>query len=437
MGSRPNFIFILADDLGYADLGCYGCRRPSTPVLDGLAHTGLRFSDAYANSSLCSPTRFALITGRYQYRYRGSHDEPIGGHGRGSRVLGLSPHEPSLPSRLKRGGYATALVGKWHLGYPPHFGPRASGYDEFFGSVGGAVDYFQHTDMAGIHDLYDNETEVFVDGYYTDLVADRAAEYVNRASRRGGHFMLSVHFTAPHWPWQRREDRERPVPARDSLSHVTGGSVGLYYDMVRQMDEGIGRILQAVRDSGIEQDTLIVFTSDNGGERYSDVWPFVGKKMDLLEGGIRVPLVISWPGTVAGGRVTGQVAMSMDWLPTMLAAADLDAEATGGELDGCSLLEVLRQPDREFERDAFWRMKHRDQQAYRRGPWKYLSMDGNEYLFNLAEDARERANKAPIEPQRLQSMRHEFQIWSATMPPIAPDAWVGFPHKAELMARPS
>ena len=437
MTSKPNFIFILADDLGYADLGCYGSRHPSTPVLDGLARSGLRFSDAYANSSLCSPTRFALITGRYQYRYRGAHDEPIAGHGRDSRVLGLSPHEPSLPSRLKGAGYRTALVGKWHLGYPPHFGPRASGYDEFFGSVGGAVDYFRHTDMAGIHDLYGNETEVFVDGYYTDLVADRAAEYVDGASRRGGPFLLSVHFTAPHWPWQRREDRGRPVPACDNLSHVTGGSVEAYYGMVRQMDEGIGRILQAIRRSGIEQDTLIVFTSDNGGERFSDVWPFVGKKMDLLEGGIRVPLVVNWPGMVAGGRVTDQVAMSMDWLPTMMAAAGLDAEATGGELDGCSLLEVLRQPDREFERDAFWRMKYRDQQAYRRGSWKYLSMDGNEYLFNLAEDARERANKAPLEPQRLEAMRRRFQAWSATMPPIAPDALVGFPYKAESMAQPS
>jgi arylsulfatase A-like enzyme len=437
MASQPNFIFILADDLGYADLGCYGCRHPNTPVLDGLARSGLRFTDGYANSSLCSPTRFALITGRYQYRYRGAHDEPIGGQGRDSRVLGLSPQEPSMPSRLKQAGYATALIGKWHLGYPPYFSPRASGYDEFFGSVGGAVDYFRHTDMAGIHDLYDNDTEVHVSDYYTDVIADRATGYVARAATRGKPFLLSVHFTAPHWPWQLREDRDRPVPACDNLSHVTGGSIEAYYGMVEQMDEGIGRILQEVRRSGIEQDTLVVFTSDNGGERYSDVWPFVGKKMDLLEGGIRVPLIASWPGTVAAGRVTDQVAMTMDWLPTMLDAAQVGADATGGPMDGHSLLSVLRRPGCEFERDAFWRMKYRDQKAYRRGSWKYLSLLGNEYLFNLAEDARERANKAPIEPQRLEAMRLGFQAWSATMPPIAPDAWVGFPYKAELMAQPS
>ena len=437
MASQPNVIFILADDLGYADLGCYGCRHPSTPVLDGLARSGLRFTDGYANSSLCSPTRFALITGRYQYRYRGAHDEPIGGQGRNSRVLGLSPDEPCLPSRLGRAGYSTALMGKWHLGYPPHFGPRASGYDEFFGSVGGAVDYFRHTDMSGIHDLYENEEEVHVDGYYTDLVADRAADYVTRAAGTGRPFLLSVHFTAPHWPWQLCEDRNRPIPACDSLSHVSGGSIEAYYGMVRQMDEGIGRIVQAVQLGGIEQETLIVFTSDNGGERFSDTWPFVGKKMDLLEGGIRVPLIASWPGTVRAGGVTGQVALSMDWLPTLMDAAGVDAAASGGELDGRSLLCVLRDPDDAFDRDVFWRMKFRDQKAFRRGPWKYLAMDGNEYLFDLAADARERANKALLEPRRLEAMRHAYEAWSATMPPIAPDAWVGFPHRAELLANPS
>ena len=423
MASRPNVIFILADDLGYADLGCYGCRHPSTPVLDGLARSGLRFTDGYANSSLCSPTRFALITGRYQYRYRGAHDEPIGGQGRNSRVLGLSPDEPCLPSRLGRAGYSTALMGKWHLGYPPHFGPRASGYDEFFGSVGGAVDYFRHTDMSGIHDLYENEEEVHVDGYYTDLVADRAADYVTRAAGTGRPFLLSVHFTAPHWPWQLCEDRNRPIPACDSLSHVSGGSIEAYYGMVRQMDEGIGRIVQAVQLGGIEQETLIVFTSDNGGERFSDNWPLVGGKMDLTEGGIRVPWIAHWPRGIAAGGVTAQHCLTMDWSATML-------ELGGGTphpdypLDGVSLARVLADPTDTFARPMHWRMKHRQQRALRDGDWKYLKVDEHEYLFDIRADARERANLGPHQPERLGAMREAFEAWEATMPPIPEDASV-------------
>ena len=434
---RPNIIFILADDLGYADLGCYGSRFNSTPVLDSLARSGVLFTDGYANSSLCSPTRFALITGRYQYRYRGAHDEPIGGAGRGSSVLGLMPKVPTLPSRLQAVGYRTALAGKWHLGYPPHFGPRKSGYDEFFGSVGGAVDYFRHTDLQGIHDLYENETEVFHEGYYTDLVADRACRFVGSMAKGDRPFFLSVHFTAPHWPWQRRQDANKDIPACDNLAHTTGGSLEVYQEMVHQMDEGIERILASVRQAGIEQDTLIVFTSDNGGERFSDLWPFSGKKMDLLEGGIRVPLIASWPGSLPSGRKTSQTAISMDWTPTLLEAADAQADEGTQSFDGMSLLNTLRNPDEVVDRDLFWRMKFRDQKAYRRGPWKYLSLDGVEYLYNLTEDARERANKAPLQQGRIAEMRARFIEWDRSMPPIAADAWVGHAYDSKSMALPS
>jgi arylsulfatase A-like enzyme len=188
-----NFIFILADDLGYADLGCYGGRAPVSPNIDRMAAEGLRFTRGYANSSVCSPTRFALATGRYQYRIRGAAEEPIGSAMRGDKVIGLPPGHPTLASRLKEAGYRTALVGKWHLGFPPHFGPLMSGYDEHFGPISGGVDYFTHQDSFGVHDLFENGREVERDGYLTDLLSDRAVEFVSRCAQSKQPFLLSLH----------------------------------------------------------------------------------------------------------------------------------------------------------------------------------------------------------------------------------------------------
>jgi arylsulfatase A-like enzyme len=193
--------------------------------------------------------------------------------------------------------------------------------------------------------------------------------------------------------------------------------------MVAHMDEGIGAILDALARTGRDEDTLVVFTSDNGGERYSDTWPFVGGKMDLLEGGIRVPLLARWPALVPAGRVTRQVAITMDWVATFLEAAGVSPHPDY-PLDGTSLLGVLRAPERTFERELFWRMKHRDQRAVRAGAWKYLAMDGHEYLFDLGADGRERANLARREPGRLAALRGRFEAWSATMPPVPADAAV-------------
>jgi arylsulfatase A-like enzyme len=204
--SRPSFVFILADDLGYADLGCYGARSGSSPNLDRIAADGLRYTQGYANSSVCSPTRFALATGRWQHRLRGGADEPIASRSRGSAALGLPPGHPTLASLLHNVGYATALVGKWHLGFPPHFGPLKSGYQEFFGPMSGGVDYFSHVDFAGRHDLYRGEAEVHREGYLTDLLSEEAIAFLKRA--KGKPFLLSLHYTAPHWPWEARGDAE-------------------------------------------------------------------------------------------------------------------------------------------------------------------------------------------------------------------------------------
>ena len=428
--TRPNIIFIVADDLGYADLGCYGGRDasfgPVSPVLDGLAARGLKLTQGYSNSPVCSPTRFALMTGRYQYRLRGAAEEPINSKSRGSTTLGLPPEHPTLPSLLRDAGYRTALMGKWHLGYPPAFGPLRSGYDEFFGPMSGGVDYFTHCSSTGQHDLYLGDAEQQEDGYLTDLITDHGLDFVRRmagGARSGTPFFLSLHYTAPHWPWETRDDEALAQEVKGNLFHLHGGNIDTYRRMIHHMDEGIGRLMDLLRAEGLERNTLVVFTSDNGGERFSDNWPLVGGKMDLTEGGIRVPWIAHWPAVIAPGSISTQTCMTMDWSATMLDAAGAPAAASH-PLDGRSLMPLLRNATWHDDQPLFWRMNHRGQRAMRHGPWKYLRVDGHDYLFNLEGDERERANLAPIAPERLAAMVQAWEAWEATMPPIPADATV-------------
>ena len=437
---RPNIVFIVADDLGYADLGCYGGRDavfgPVSPVLDRLAARGLKLTQGYANSPVCSPTRFAMITGRYQYRLRGAAEEPIRSD-RGSTTLGLPPEHPTLPSLLRGAGYRTALVGKWHLGFPPHFGPLKSGYEEFFGPLSGGVDYFTHQDSRGRHDLWngDLETPPQAPGderYLTDLLTDRAIDFVDRMAAQPAPFFLSLHYTAPHWPWETRDDAGRAPLVKDNLFDLSGGDIHTYRRMVHHMDEGIGRIVAALERHGLADDTLLVFTSDNGGERFSDSWPLVGGKMDLTEGGIRVPWIAHWPAAIAPGGVSSQHCLTMDWSATMLDAAGVAADPAF-PLDGVSLMPVLQNAGHRFHRPMHWRMHHRGQRALRDGDWKYLRVDGHDYLFDLSADERERANKAGREPGRLQDLRAAWEAWNDGMPPIPADATVSLGYSSSDM----
>jgi len=435
-----NFVFILADDLGYADLGCYGGRAPASPRIDALAAAGLRFTQGYANSPVCSPTRFALITGRYQYRLRGAAEEPLSGRTRGSTTLGLPPSHPTLASLLRAAGYRTALVGKWHLGFPPHFGPQLSGYDEHFGPYAGGVDYFTHTDPAGRHDLFDNGEEVTREGYLTDLLSARAVEFVRACGKARKPFLLSLHYTAPHWPWETRDDERVAAGLVGRIYHLDGGSIRTYQRMIRHMDEGIGQLVDAIEALGLSQDTMIVFTSDNGGERFSDSWPLIGGKMDLTEGGIRVPYVAHWPRVIPAGGVTDQLAITMDWTTTFLEAAGVAAHPDY-PLDGVSLMPVLRDPRAADQgalrgRELYWRMKYRRQRALREGRWKYLAVEDNEYLFDVEQDERERANLARREPQRLAAMRGRYEAWNAQFGPLPEDAVVSVVYTEKDMPRP-
>jgi len=439
MATRPNIIFIVADDLGIADLGCYGGRDaefgPVSPVLDGLASKGLRFTQGYANSPVCSPTRFALMTGRYQYRLRGAAEEPINSKSRGSTTLGLPPEHPTLPSLLRASGYRTALIGKWHLGYPPSFGPLRSGYEEFFGPMAGGVDYFTHCDSRGQHDLWFGEEERADEGYLTDLITARSVDYIDRmaaGAKADTPFFLSLHYTAPHWPWETRDDEALAQEVKDNLFHLHGGNIHTYRRMIHHMDEGIGQVMAALKRHGLTDNTLVVFTSDNGGERFSDNWPLVGGKMDLTEGGIRVPWIAHWPTVIAPGGVSAQQCLTMDWSATLLDAAGAPAD-TAYPLDGVSLLPVLKDCAHSFRRPLHWRMNHRGQRALRDGDWKYLRVDGHDYLFNIPADERERANHAGREPARLAAMRAAWETWNASMPPIPDDATISLGYSAQDM----
>ena len=436
---HPNIIYIVCDDLGYADLGCYGGREANfgavSPNIDRLATGGMKFTQGYSNSPVCSPTRFALITMRYQYRLRGAMEEPINSRSKGSTTLGLPPEVPTLPSLLKKAGYHTALIGKWHLGYPPSFGPRRSGYDEFFGIMAGGVDYFTHCTSTGEHDLYIDEHEHHEVGYLTDVLSQRAVDHVHQRAadaKAGKPFLLSLHYTAPHWPWETRDDAHVAPDVAKNLFHLHGGDIHTYRRMIHHMDEGIGALMTALREEGLEENTLIVFTSDNGGERFSDSWPLVGGKMDLTEGGIRVPWIAHWPAAIQAGTVSTQHCMTMDWSATLLDAGGGQADPDW-PLDGVSLLNVLRDPAQRFERPLYWRMNHRGQRALREGDWKYLQVDGHEYLFNIGKDERERANLATREPQRLERLRAQWLQWNESVPPIPADATVSLGYSAKDM----
>ena len=436
---QPNFVFILADDLGYADLGCCGARDSTlpggvSPHLDRLAREGMLFTDGYSNSPVCSPTRFALATGRYQYRLRGAAEEPLAGTAKGNPILGLPPEHPTLPSMLRDAGYSTALVGKWHLGYRPHFGPEKSGYQQFFGPMAGGVDYFSHCARNGDHDLWEGEHQVRREGYLTDLLSERAVQFVRE--QKNNPFLLSLHYTAPHWPWLTRDDIGESRRIDGAIPHLDGGSIATYRRMIHHMDEGIGQLLAALRETGADDNTLVVFTSDNGGERFSDTWPFIGQKMDLLEGGIRVPLLARWPARIKAAQVSRTPAITMDWTTTMLAAAGVAPSAAYAQ-DGVSLLPLFSDPTWQPSRDLYWRMAHRRQRALRQGHWKYLRIDEHEYLFDLARDERERANQASRDPQRLASMRDAWEAWAATMPGIPADAKVSLLYGEAQMPRPS
>ncbi|RFU82857.1 twin-arginine translocation pathway signal protein [Streptomyces triticagri] len=412
---RPNILFILGDDLGWADLSSYGSTHIRTPNLDRLGRQGVRFTDAYSGSATCSPTRFSLYTGRYPGRTEGGLAEPIA-----DNSVGLEPTHPTLASLLRDSGYATALIGKWHCGYLPDYSPTKSGWDEFFGNFGGALEYYSKLGGDGSYDLYrgsvrEGDAEYKDLRYYTRILTERAEDHVRRGRDRDEPWLLNLNFTTPHWPWIADGDTEqsaeivRRIKAGDprALWHADGGSVAKYTEMVEDLDRSVGRVLDALRASGQERDTLVFFASDNGGERFSYNWPLSGNKASLQEGGIRVPALLRWPARIDGGQVSGLPVFSPDWTATLLEVAGARPHPAY-PLDGTSLAGYLLRGEEVPERDLFWRV--RGERALRRGDWKYYrGKGGTDQLFDLGRDQREQADRASARPELLAELRGKWE----------------------------
>src|SRR5512132_2121182 len=388
---RPNVVLIITDDVGYGDFGSYGAPDVKTPNIDGLARDGVRLTDFYANGATCSPTRAGLISGRYQQRY--GIEQPLGTLGKGDWDRGLPPSGRSLPQLLKTNGYATALVGKWHLGWKSEFSPGAHGFEYFFGFKSGFIDYYQHTagtDAPVKADLFENDRPVDTAGYMTDLITERSIRFIEQHARQP--FFIDVAYNAAHWPYQRPD---QPSTARDNARHLgpfddPTSTRADYVAMLERADQGVGQILRALDRLGLRQNTIVIFTNDNGGEWLSRNDPLFHHKGSVWEGGIRVPASVRWPGRISPGRVSGQVGITMDLTASILAATGTHVPSDA-RLEGIDLFPVLEGRAPEIERTLFWRViGARPQQAVRAGDWKLIYDGPRAMLFNVRTDLGER-----------------------------------------------
>lgn len=416
---KPNVLIIVGDDMGYADVGFHGCQDIPTPHLDALAASGVRFTNGYASGPYCSPTRAGLLTGRYQNRF-GHEFNPGGGN------QGLPVTETTLADRLKAAGYVTGIVGKWHLGALPEMHPQQRGFDEFFGFLGGAHSYFL---SAGI--LRGDEPVKEMD-YTTDAFGREAAAFIER--HRARPWFLYLAFNAVHTPMEATDDRIAKFAGVEDKQRRT------YDAMMLAMDEAIGRVLSKVADTGLKQDTLVMFISDNGGPTMPGVTvngsrnhPLRGSKRTTLEGGIHVPFVLSWPEHLEPG-IYDQPVIQLDLHATALAAAQADVPPAG-QLDGVDLLPFLRGEKTGAPHEAlFWRFGQ--QMAIRMGDYKLVRYDSNAdtltgarnqpvtaaKLYRLSDDIGETKDLAAAMPDKLKELQARWDAWDAT---LVPPLWGG------------
>jgi arylsulfatase A-like enzyme len=415
--SRPNVILIMTDDMGYGDLRSYGGTDIRTPHIDRLATDGVRLTDAYANGVLCSPTRAALISGRYPQR--NAIETALGPEG----TRGLPVNGSSLPQLLKDRGYRTALVGKWHLGgtvtgEARNGGPRAHGFDYFFGLMGSHVDYWHHNRGPKAEDLWENETRISLDGeYLTTLISDRTVQFIEQSAAAGQPFFVDVAYNAPHWPYDRPD---KPSPPPGSGAHVLANAENPptradYAAMMASVDEGVGRIVQTIERLGLTRDTIVIFTNDNGGEWLSNGGPLFNRKWTVWEGGIRVPAIVKWPGRIPAGTVSDQPAITYDWSASLAAVA---GAAVPAHYEGIDLFPILEGRAPKVERTFFWRTapnSNRSQQAVRQGDWKLVVDANHMLLFNLRDDIGERRDLTAARPDLVRRLRPLIAEWARSV----------------------
>ena len=426
---RPNVILIVADDLGYADLGCQNLSRDvRTPYIDSLAANGVRMASGYVSGTLCSPSRAGLLTGRYQQRFGHEHNPGPDS----ADTFGLPLDQPTLPQQLKSVGYTTAMVGKWHLGNRPEFHPTRRGFDEFFGFLGGAHGY--NTVGQGANVLQRGTQPLDKTDYLTDVFSREAAEFIDRQGRARSAagawgepdrkpFFLYLAYNAVHTPMQ------APLQYLARFPDEKDDTRKAMLAMLTAMDEGVGQVLAKLREHRLEEDTLIVFLSDNGGPTHANGSrnaPLRGVKNTAWEGGIRVPFIVQWKGSLPAGKVYDHPVIALDIAPTIYSVAGVST-LPKGRYDGVELLPYLSGANPSPPHDAlFWRSG--EQWAVRSGTHKLTRADVSAppKLFDLTKDAAESNDLAAKQPELATSLRSKYDAWNAT---LAAPLWRDIPEE--------
>lgn len=407
---QPNIVVIMADDLGYGGIAPYGNISIQTPNLNLLAAQGIRFTDFHSNGAVCSPTRAALMTGKYQQRTGVDGVITAKSH----REVGLSLDEVTIAEEFKSHGYNTGMFGKWHLGYSKAFNPTLQGFDVYTGFVSGNVDYHGHIDQEGYLDWWKGTEIENEEGYTTDLITDYGVEYIsaNEPSKTGKPFFLYLPHEAPHGPYQRRIDKVLREVGQPGTEEVDQDSIAsIYKEMVEVMDEGIGRIIGALKESGQYENTIVLFLSDNGANHYGSNGVLRGFKGGVYEGGSRVPAIISYPNKLKGGVVSEQTVVTMDILPTLLDF--IGKKPTGSNIDGISIKDNLVLQDSLPSRDLFF--TYRNKGFVRSGDWKLVSIKSDDAeileLYNLSNDLEEQNDVHLDNLDLTKSLHSKLKVW--------------------------
>lgn len=416
---RTNVLAIVTDDAGYADFGCFGGTEIPTPHIDSLARDGVKFTQAYVSASVCAPSRAGLLTGRYQQRFGHEFNGPSRPQpGFTQDDMGLDPGEVTIGEAFRREGYRTFAAGKWHMGLKPQFHPRKQGFDEFYGFLGGSRSYFPiETEVSAGRQMHLNEFTVPESSvtYLTDNLADATREFISETFPYPWFIYLA--FNAVHTPMHAKEEDLRRFRDIESKSRRT------YAAMTKALDDAVGRVLAELKEQGVEQNTLVVLINDNGGaaNNSSDNGIYRGMKGSKWEGGIRVPMLMRWPGHLPAGTTYDRPVIALDILPTALAAIEARESTYPAELDGVNLLPYVtgKETGRPHE-TLFWRRGVAA--AVRKGPWKLIRIEGRPAaLVNVEQDPRERSNRLADRPELVEELLGDLQQWEQG---LAPPKWV-------------
>lgn len=407
--NQHNVVLIMADDMGYNDLGCYGNPSHHTPNIDRLAASGFMLTDYHSNGVVCSPTRASLLTGLYP--------QEAGVEGvvtsKSHRERGMSPGKFTLAEYLKKSGYATAIFGKWHLGYQPEFGPNVQGFDQFTGFVSGNVDYISHIDQEGYEDWWNNQNLQKEEGYLTDLITHNAIEYLEEKENDKPFFLYLAH-GAPHSPYQGPNDKaDRTVGGDFPIQGSREDKEAAYKEMIESLDESVGKLMDYLEKNQLTENTLVIFCSDNGGTKnVGSNAPFSGFKGQLYEGGHRVPAIFYWKDKIPQG-VSEEMVLSMDLFPTIASLLGLEVpkDLSGRNLAG--IFDGTNPNNREEERTVFWRF--RNQGAVRKGNWKLLKIDGASTLYNLSTDVQESNDIKEEYPDIYEKLNKAYDEWESSL----------------------